>query len=154
MIILKYREPSENCLKHKFVQGTFTHTISVLYKFNMPKAYHFEGHFALVDLLRRSGLQNVDHLAEVDPILQCLLESLPVRLRSRRKIFSGNFCQPCSYFSFQVGVVLSFFLYTLFHAWNITQHTRREKVAFYIFSQFSCKSESPSPGSFRHRYWD
>ena len=41
-------------------------------------------------------------------------------------------------------------LSTLFHAWNITQHTRREKIAFYLVSQFSC--HSVSLGSFRHRY--
>lgn len=42
--------------------------------------YHFEGHFALVNLRHRSRLQFVDGLAEVDSILERLVESFRVGL--------------------------------------------------------------------------
>lgn len=150
-----YREASDYCwFSHlrnntNFVQGivcTFTHTISMLYN---AETYHFEGHFALVDLRYRSGLQNVDHLAEVDPILQRLVESFRVGVESRRERFSGNFCQPFSCYFIQTGIVFGGFLHIV-SCMKYHQHTRREKVTFYLVGQFS--RHSISLGSFRHCY--
>lgn len=74
------------------------------------KTYHFEGHFALVDLRRRSRLQNVDRLAEIDAILERLVESFRFGLGSGRERFSDYFRQPSSCLFIQLSIVLGGFL--------------------------------------------
>ena len=134
-------------LKHKFVQGTFTHTIIVCfinYAENVPfwRPFCFGWPSAQIQAAKRwSPCRGRPH------------PSVPRGKSSRRApVPSGSLLR--QFLPAMLALVYptrgrTWRLSTLFHAWNITQHTR-EKVAFYLVSQFSCHSVSLR--SFRHRY--